>query len=409
MPTIRAAAAVGAVLGLLVTGCSDDGAGEADPVTTTTPTTERAEPSVALELEGPITGGERGLPYNAMPLGFEEDYGYIEEEYFVSGTATAFDPAGPLAADGIWELHPGATAEYTTRILVRQPADPADFNGVVLVEWNNVTVGRDSDPGFGLLYPEVLAAGYGYIGASVQQVSIEGGESLLEIPGVPEEATLPLKEWDPVRYAPLEHPGDEFSYDMFSQIGALAEGRASASPFDGLQVETVIALGESQSAGQMVSYVNGVHPLAETYDGFMIHSRGAGAGSFGVGEDAPAGVPVRDDLSEPVLLFVTETDLTFLGYLGARQPDSDRIITWEVAGTAHADQSTLDYGVASGRRWSDAPLDFTALCGRVNTGPQAEVAPRRARAAAGLGAGGDHATGRSTHRGRRRRRPGARR
>ena len=201
---------------------------------------------------------------------------------------------------------------------MRQPADPADFNGVVLVEWNNVTVGRDSDPGFGLLYPEVLAAGYGYIGASVQQVSIEGGEGLLEIPGVPDEATLPLKEWDPVRYAPLEHPGDEFSYDMFSQIGALAEGRAPASPFDGLQVEAVIALGESQSAGQMVSYVNGVHPLAETYDGFMIHSRGAGAGSFGVGEDAPRGVPVRDDLSEPVLLFVTETDLTFLGYLGAR-------------------------------------------------------------------------------------------
>ena len=278
MPTFRATVTVGALVVLLAAGCTDgDGArGSATTTTTTTSTSQSAGPPVAIELEGPITEGERGGPYNAMPEGFEEDYDYVEDEYFVSGTATSFDPAGALATDGVWELTPGATAEYTTRILVRQPADPADFNGVVLVEWNNVTVGRDSDPGFGLLHPEVLDAGYGFVAASVQQVSIEGGEALLEVPGVPEEATLPLKEWDPVRYAPLDHPGDDFSYDMFSQIGAMIEGRAPASPFDGRRVDAVIALGESQSAGRMVSYVNGVHPLAQTFDGFLIHSRGAG-------------------------------------------------------------------------------------------------------------------------------------
>jgi hypothetical protein len=61
-----------------------------------------------------------------------------------------------------------------------------------------------------------------------------------------------------------------------------------------------------------------------------------------------------------------------LGFYGASQPDSDRLRTWEMAGTSHADQQTIDYGLASGRTWAPgvtAP-DFTAMCGRINDGPQ---------------------------------------
>jgi len=41
---------------------------------------------------------------------------------------------------------------------VRHPIDPGDFNGVVQVEWNNVTAGRDYDPDFGILHPEAVDA-----------------------------------------------------------------------------------------------------------------------------------------------------------------------------------------------------------------------------------------------------------
>jgi hypothetical protein len=371
-PTCLAAAA--AALALLVAGCTADGAGGASP--STTATTRPAGPPVALTLEGPITGGSRGVPYNPMPEGFEDAHGYIEEEFFVSGTATAFRASAPLPADGMWDLEPRTTADFTTRILVRQPAAPAAFNGVVLVEWMNVSAGRDSDPGFGMLHPEIFAAGYAYVGVSAQEVSIEGGSALLEVPGVPPEALLPLKDWDPERYAPLDHPGDDFAYDLFTQIGALVEGRAPATPLPGLEVETVIAMGTSQSAFRLVSYVNGVHPDAATYDGFLIQNLGRSSTPFGDGPDdaPPSAVRLRTDLDEPVLLVLTETDLTLLGYLDARQPDTDRIATWEVAGAAHADQSTLDYGIASGSRWSDATVDFSELCGPANTGPQAEVA-----------------------------------
>jgi hypothetical protein len=363
-----------AALALLAAGCTGDAARGASP--TTTSTTRPAGPPVELALEGPITGGSRGLPYNPMPEGFEQAYEYVEEEYFVSGNATAFRASAPLTPDGTWDLEPRTRADFTTRILVRQPVDPAAFNGVVLVEWINVSAGRDSDPAFGMLHPEIFAEGYAYVGVSAQEVSIEGGDALIAVPGVPPEALLPLKQWDPERYAPLDHPGDDYAYDLFTQIGALVQGRAPTTPLRDLDVETVLAVGDSQSAFRLVSYVNGVHPDAATYDGFLIQNLGRSSAPFGDQPDdtPPTGARLRTDLDEPVLLVVTETDLTLLGYLDARQSDTDRIATWEVAGTAHADQSTLDYGIASGSRWSAATVDFSELCGPANTGPQAEVA-----------------------------------
>ena len=38
-----------------------------------------------------------------------------------------------------------------------------------------------------------------------------------------------------------------------------------------------------------------------------------------------------------------QTDLTLLGYAGARQPDNDRVRTWEVAGTGMAPKA-MEYG-----------------------------------------------------------------
>ena len=39
-------------------------------------------------------------------------------------------------------------------------------------------------------------------------------------------------------------------------------------------VDTVIADGESQSAGRMVTYINAVRPTTDVFDGFLVHSRG---------------------------------------------------------------------------------------------------------------------------------------
>ena len=188
---------------------------------------------------------------------------------------------------------------------------------------------------------------------------------------------MPLKEWDPERYGSLSHPGDEFSYDIFAQMGAVAQGRADQRLFGDQPVDAVIAVGESQSASRLVTYVNAVHPLDDTYDGFIVHSRGGSSAPLGEGatDQPPSIVHLREDVGVPVLVLETETDLDFLGFVQARQPDSDNIVTWEVAGAAHADQSQIDYGLESAATWTDTDgiIDFTALCGQINTGPQAEV------------------------------------
>ena len=71
-----------------------------------------------------------------------------------------------------------------------------------------------------------------------------------------------LQALDPERYGDLHHPGDGFSYDIYTQVGrGAAVARRRLDPLDGLDVERVLAAGESQSAFALTTYVNGVQPL----------------------------------------------------------------------------------------------------------------------------------------------------
>jgi hypothetical protein len=260
--------------------------------------------------------------------------------------------------------------------VVRRPRDPKKFHGTVLVEWLNVTAGMDSDPDFGFAHDLLLHDGWAYVGVSAQKVGIAGGSGLkIDIPGFDVQ---PLKQWDPERYKALTHPGDAYSYDIFSQVGAaLRRPTGRVSLLDGLHPRAIIAAGESQSAMRMTTYVNAVHPVADVYDGFLVHSRGNNGApvSDAPGDDAiPPVAHIRTDLRDPVLQFETETDQFLLQFAQARQPDTRRLRTWEVAGTAHADRSTVDYGIESGRVWDPAAkIDFSGTCGRLNEGPQGAV------------------------------------
>ena len=56
-------------------------------------------------IEGPITGGEHGFPFIGTVLDLAA-HGYVEQEFFVDGTARAFASDAPLAADGRWSVEP---------------------------------------------------------------------------------------------------------------------------------------------------------------------------------------------------------------------------------------------------------------------------------------------------------------
>jgi hypothetical protein len=293
-------------------------------------------------VEGPVSGG-KGAPFIASTTFDLSELGYAQAEYFFAGTAAAYTSAAPLSDDGLWSVSPGETAAYKTRLLVYRPLDAARFNGTVIVEWLNVSGGLDAAPDWIMGHTELMRAGFAWVGVSAQVVGVEGGTSIIGLP------TMPLKQVDPERYGSLVHPGDSFSYDIFSQAAQAIRRPSGIDILGGLDVARVIAAGESQSAFRLVTYIDAVHPLAAIFDGYFVHSRGSISAPLSEAPQpaiaVPGTAPIRADLDVPVLTFETESDLVLLGYLAARQPDSERFRLWEVAGTSHADTYTVVVGM----------------------------------------------------------------
>jgi len=110
------------------------------------------------KLTGPI------LPDSGISLApaYLAQLGYQKKEFFLAGTARSFTPTLPLPTDG--KLVVTADPEvlegnYKTRLMVFRPLDPADFNGTVIVEWLNVTVGADSNPDWIMAHNEFIREG----------------------------------------------------------------------------------------------------------------------------------------------------------------------------------------------------------------------------------------------------------
>ena len=311
---------------------------------------------------------------------------YEEAEYLVSGTARSYKLEGERGEDGRWTVTPAAEAPFRTRCVVRKPTDPSRFSGVVIVEWHNVSAGIDAAPDWGFFHRAATEAGHAFVGVSAQKAGIDGG-------GIAEG--IHLKILDPGRYEQLEHPGDAWSFDIFTQVARLLRLPADENLLQGLTAQRLIAAGESQSAACLVTYINAIDPLTEVFDGFFVHGRPAGGltldGEF-IRSASGSGLPpipeqvlsrgerIRDDARVPVLVLQSETDVILLGGQRARQPDSDRVRLWEMAGAAHADTYTVsagrhDDGSLSGQRFAELLRPTTNLMiGQtetpVNAGPQ---------------------------------------
>jgi hypothetical protein len=263
-------------------------------------------------VSGPIVSPDiPGTPtYNYPFFASNHDlptHGYVEEEFYFQGTANRYNTPSLTTGTIIDSGHP-----YLTRMLVRRPADPKQFNGTVLVEWLNVTNGFDADNTWFFSWEHILEEGYAWVGVSAQEVGVAR-----------------LQAWNPTRYGSLDVTqggtitGDDLSYDIFSQAGQAVRSPVGVVPLGGLKARLVIAIGESQSAFRLATYVNSINPLANEYDGFLLLST--------------LGNLIRTDLSVPVWKILTEYDVAAFE-APVRQPDTAKFRTWEVAGSSHVDQ-----------------------------------------------------------------------
>lgn len=262
-----------------------------------------------------------------------ETYGYIEDEYYVHGEAHRYRGAVPGKLDTATVIDGGHP--YGTRILVRRPADEADFNGSVVVEWSNVTVGQDIDFIWAESHEHLLREGYAIVGVSAQKVGVDRlttwsperyGDLSVDAENVDPETGEPIDvPTSPADAGNPNPPADPLSWDIFGQIGAaLAGHQQDDHPLEGLEVESLIAAGESQSAGRLTTYYNTVHPLHDVYDGFVYYD---GARRL------------RDDLSDPAVTVGSE----WRANRSMDWAEGAFLRSWEVAGTSHVSRQGMDY------------------------------------------------------------------
>jgi hypothetical protein len=255
-----------------------------------------SEPVPNPTVYGPIEGGIRGYPWNHSLYALRgRGFDYTEREYFFDGQAT--------------DLANGLSAPYESRMFVRLPRDRRDFSGAVLVEWLNVTSQSDLETAWPVEARYLMRHGIGYVGVSAQLAGVCCGPTT-------------LKGWDPRRYAALVHPGDPFSYDIFSQaIQALRDPSHNETtnlvstpvdPMHGMRARKVIVTGASQSALYLTNFVNSGYNRGQI-DAYVITR---GGGPF-------------EDFSTPIFQLNEENS-------EAEQPDNPRYVAWEEAGTAHA-------------------------------------------------------------------------
>lgn len=225
---------------------------------------------------------------------------YLEEEFFFTGTSPA----------------------YTSRMVVRRPEDPAKYNGIVIMEWQNVSGGMDFPPDWYYSRSYFMREGYVHIAVSAQQVG-----------------TDTLKTFDAQRYSAINHPGDDASNAIFSQA-AMAIRSQGELLLGGscMPVQTILAIGQSQSAGRLTDYVDNEQPKAKIIDGFVLHA---------------GGEPASNNPPVPVFTLFTMTE-------GNRtQSDGPNLVKWVVAGTTHNDgyitaQGIMDVAADSGMRTGPA-------------------------------------------------------
>lgn len=314
-----------------------------------------------VDVVGPIDGDS---PPWGDPGRSATEAGYLVEEYQLEGTTVAYDaaPGTRLEADGRWLVAVVAEGRYRTRLLVVRPAHQDEFNGTVLLNWQNVSAGAEPGaPRRGELY-----RGYAWVGVSAQEVGLYGLPFRTQ--RVMAGRNRPLLEQDPQRYGELHHPGDQGSFEIFSQAARAVGPQRSVAidPLGGLEVKRIVATGASQSAMRLAAYINAVQERDHAVDGFVLSLWEGRAPALHDGPVNFGGMrtTIRSDVTAPVLIVNSEFEA--LGVHSAGAIETSHIRVWEVAGTPHA--PTKDRG-PEGSGWRPNPLSI---------GPVHEAALRRA-------------------------------
>lgn len=279
-------------------------------------------------------------------------YGYVEEEYYLQGVAPAITAAGKSLFE----------APYTTRILVRKPADPTRFNGTVVIEpfsWFG-----ERGAGWILTRDYLLRRGYAYVGytLNLNKPPVDP-KFIAETPAAEAEQIAQygrivnfefMRRFDYARYAPLGsyydpqrftrgNGPDPFvpqSQGIGAQLALLLKTHSAQGPLANLDVHRVYVNSWAVTAQVWMDYLDqGRHqqwrmpdatPLIDGYmTGRMAYGE-VGGDVVRVPRQMPAGVPFVTVYSQSELMHDVLEGIDL-----PPDTDSPQLRYYEVTGMPH--------------------------------------------------------------------------
>ena len=245
------------------------------------------------------------------------DFGYVQEEFVISGTTSA----GP----------------YTTRILVRRPADPRDFSGTVIAESLRSTAIRSmwSQRDY------IMRSGHAYveIGSNVNGMAIVKNSNLTRYAAISMPASL---NQPPAVSAVFGHV-----QEIIAQGGMLLKANPAVGPFDGFDVRNVILAGCSEQGLIIRQYMRDTHPVFRTadgssvYDGYFPACVADWPSQFIIVNGVPFANFTPGPIEVPVVNLAAQVEVDNYPQAGRmyRRPDADsatdKYRVYEVAGSGH--------------------------------------------------------------------------
>lgn len=276
------------------------------------------------------------------------DYGFVEEEYFLSGTANVYEETGRAGVARVAEKG----WEYTNNIMVRRPANAEDASGVVIVDILNASNGYPGEDHWRRMYDWCLDTGCTYIGLTSKPIQVDS-----------------LHHFDAERYAPLswDVPGAEprtpytaqpgsfnammiiegaeegLAWDITTQLGNLLNENPSAIIGD-IEPEVTILAGQSQSGIYLNTYTTYFDAALDrlndepVWDAYLNSVGGTPIRPLRQG-DKPGFVTIPNtelQLSVPMITIDSEADFGLFGEAGLGAQEQQELRRhWQIPASPH--------------------------------------------------------------------------
>ena len=309
----------------------------------------------------PVPEGKHPFAAAAGKCRFDE-IGYVEDEYFMSGTANVY---GEDASQ-----NPGVEipdAPYTTRLLIRRPQDVKRFSGNVVIEVLNATAMLDIDRMWVDTWKFFTRNGDIYIGISSKGQVVDS-----------------LKRFDAERYAPINWNNPDRSrtplpevkdrpmmfmeqyesglfWDMLIDLARLVRTEEEKNPLaayvsGNTQKNLVFLTGWSQSGGYIARILHSfahqpeIEKDGSLFDGYLLAGCGVSDAPMNAYSTAfrfgRSGIPMGSILGsrEPVIAVNTESENKYAFWYGDFDEPEFKFRTWQIPASSHdTDYNLIEY------------------------------------------------------------------